>query len=223
MHTHKFIAGLCVGIAAIVLAPTQVLAQSLLVDDFSTGAYQVDAYAGSPDLHYSSGTMLGGVRGTYVLAAPELPLHQRPASLSIPPGGPLILETGFQVNHRLELVYGRDAAGNQAPLNLDTRSYDRIRVWFDGCDVSENFNIVLFAAGGRHYSLGINTTPEHRPFCIDFPLGKFLIPEADRADIDFIALILQTGSAMGATDFALRSVSLLGPADIGWASCWVAP
>ena len=41
---------LCIGIVAILLAPTQVLAQLLLIDDFTSGTYQVAVYAGAPDL-----------------------------------------------------------------------------------------------------------------------------------------------------------------------------
>jgi hypothetical protein len=220
MHASKPLSTLFTLLVAVALAPNAALAQSLLIDDFTTGDYQVDAYPSAPDSSYQIGAMLGGIRSTYLSATATLPQHQRPASLSIPVGGPLIIDTGFQVKHRLELVYGL------SPLNLDTRVYSRLRVWFDGLDKTENFNIVLWAANGaRYYQLGLNLSANENASCVDFPLdnfGKAGIPEADRADIDSIALILQSGSAMGAADFALRSVSLVGPKDAGSASCTIA-
>jgi hypothetical protein len=223
MHPSKLLAALFAAITTLALAPGQANAQSLLIDDFTTGSYQADAYPSAPDSHFQSGVMLGGTRGTYLSTTSALPQHQRPASLSIPQGGPLILETGFQVTHRLELLYGWNSSGTGSPLNLDARGYNRIRVSFDGLDQTENFNIVLWSAdGARYYQLGINVPGLARSFCVDFPFDNFGsggLPETDRADIDFMAFIFQTGSAMGGTDFAIRSVSLIGPSNVGSASC----
>jgi hypothetical protein len=223
MHPTKLLTALFTALTTLAFVPSQALAQSLLIDDFTTGSYQADAFPSAPDTHFQSGAMLGGARGTSLSTTSSLPQHQRPASLFIPQGGPLILETGFQVTHRLELLYGWNSSGTQSPLNLDARGYNRIRVFFDGLDQTENFNIVFWSAGGaRYYQLGINASGLPRSFCIDFPFANFGsggVPEADLADIDYMAFIFQTGTPMGGTDFALRSASLIGPSGVGSASC----
>ena len=59
---------------------------------------------------------------------------------------------------------------------------------------------------------GVNQPGNSIPFTVDFPFNCF-VPNAgplpDFSDIDLIDLILQSGSAVGANDFAITKVEAL--------------
>lgn len=205
---------------AIVARPDAGLAD-LVIDDFTTGPLaRHDILCNLLDVT-RAGAMAGATRRTRLIVnQPPVPCAttnalRQPASLQVGPDGPLVVSTGLKTFHRLELSYGQDLANNNQPLSLDLTQRlhnDRIRVTFDASDLVENFNIVLYTAYGTPSSAialcGMNMNPGTNTFSVDFPFANFHtnVGTPDFQRVDFIILVLQSGSAIGANDFALRSV-----------------
>jgi len=185
----------------------------LVLDNFSTGAYRKQ-FASGDDVNVQTGSMIGGHRETAFLVCPPGPcgvsnrfgqsasMQIRPATKFAPSA--LVYSAGYKVFPRVDVVYG-----SAAPLNLALApTYDRIRVHFDGNDLVLNFNIVAFTAG-LYSQTGCNLLPSIGPVSIDFPLLDFSpgsgTPGADFNNITSIDFIFQSGSAVGANDWAVTS------------------
>jgi hypothetical protein len=199
--------------AVVLAAPPFAGAAERALDDFTTGPKVSFLFTGD-DTSQQAGTMVGGFRRTHFLVAPFPIAHG--GLFHIPAGGPLIVSCGYKVAHRLELIYGVDGSGANAPLNLDLSAYDRLVVDFDGSDAGINFNIVVFWASGAYYSIqGFNLDASNLPFSVTFPFSLFLptVPgfPVDWSDIDYIVIVAQTGSAIGANDYAIRGFKAVGP------------
>jgi hypothetical protein len=204
------ILALCAVVSA---APAIGAAAELVLDDFKTGPKVSFLFTGS-DAAPQAGSMVGGVRWTNFRVIPAPVAHG--GLFQIQAGGPLIVSTGYKVAHRLDVVYGFDAGGANAPLNLDLGAYDRLVVDFDGSDTGVNFNIVMFWASGIYYAIqGFNLSASNVPFSVSFPFANFApgvpgIP-LDVHDIDYIVVIAQTGSPIGANDYAIKTLKAVGP------------
>jgi hypothetical protein len=189
-----------------VVAPFSAQAQNLTIDNFSTAPYKKQLMSGS-DQHTQAGTMLGGSRYTDFVVCEPTPCHtafNQPGSFQIRPDrrgtSALIHSAGYKVYPRLVVEYG---AANPLQLNL-SGSYDRLRVNFDGSDQVVNFNIVVFSPSG-YYQSGCNLDLGTNPVSVDFPLADFSNSGGDFTNVSTIAYVMQTGSAVGANDWAITS------------------
>ena len=109
--------------------------------------------------------MLGGYRHTHLIVGDELanPLQQ-PGGLEILGSGHLVVNGGYQVYPRVEVTYGVDAMGQNAPLNENLAAAgDRFRLHFDAADRGLNVNVVVFT-GTSYALLGYNLPPSYQAF-----------------------------------------------------------
>jgi hypothetical protein len=193
-----------------------------VIDDFTTGLTTTPLALRTPNTNVrafqTGASVLGGVREEYFAIGGNN--FKQPAELDIVSdpngGGALAVTTGTQEFFQLLLYYGVDTHGNTAPLRyLPLPGCDRFRVTFDSSSVGINFNFEVWtpnAAGARastYFIDGLNTAPATTgsPSCIDFPFTKFG-PGQDfqHTGIDMMILILQSASAIGADDFALKKI-----------------
>lgn len=192
-----------------------------LIDDFTQG--RVNQEMEAPDrtvtLFQAAPNALGGVREEAYRNIIVTPLGQQ-GSLNIRHGN-LTLSSGVRDFFRIDLIYGHDLAGNLVPLRFRPAGCDRIRVTFDSSSRVVNFNIVAFspAPDGSllHFQAGTNMgpSPSTLPFCVDFPFSKFAggLPGTTQdfanAGIDLMDVILQSGSNIGANDFAVTKIEAI--------------
>jgi hypothetical protein len=188
---------------------------SLVVDDFASGQYSVTL---RPDGHrvlvVRRGSMIGGRRLTIFSSAPS-PFNRR-AILNIAPDDTsvLVIDTGIHVSHRLEMYYGFDLRNGQIvprPLNLDLRCFSKFRVHFNSNDLMVNFTMQVTAGNnpGNRASHAVNVPAHETAFVVDVPFSDFVTnagPLPDFIDIDLIDIISQTGSAIGANDYAITLI-----------------
>ncbi len=185
----------------------------VVIDDFNSGPFAGDRtdqviinppnppgtlQPGTFTEAQQSGTMVGGHRALTFFASDnpgEQTLHVDVGS------GALKLAQGDGVRHRVDMAWGVDAAGANAPLNLDLSGEDRLRVTFLENTGLLNVNFVLFSDGGaKHWSMGLNVPARDERFTVDFPFSSFLagVPSdgpLPAGDIDLIAMVTQSGPA----------------------------
>jgi hypothetical protein len=193
---------------AVAVAWPSIAAAQLTIDDFTTGP-KVSFLVSGSDSGVQPGSMVGGFRRTNFIVAPFPVAH--PGLLQVRAGGPLIVSCGFKVAHRTEVSYGLDGTGANVPLNLNLSANNRLIVDFDASDAGLNFNIVLYWASGALWAIqGFNLAASDVPFSVVFPFAGFTpgVPgtTVDFADIDYIAVIAQTGSAIGSNDYAITGI-----------------
>jgi hypothetical protein len=194
-----------------------------VIDDFTTGYTTAPLALRTPNTStraFQTAFVPGNVREEYFAIGSNN--FAQPAELDIVNdprgGGALAVTTGTQEFFQLLLYYGVDTHGNTAPLGyFPAWGCDRFRVTFDSSSVGINFNFEVWtpnAAGtpaSTYFVDGLNTSPavSGSPSCIDFPFTKFG-PTQDFAHtgIDMMILILQSGSVIGANDFALKKIEL---------------
>ncbi len=192
---------------------------AIAIDNFRTGLTPRTPIVCNVNDTVQPGSMVGGIRHTRLIvneagaSCSVSNKYRQTASMQVRPSA-LIVNSDFKVFHRLEVFYGHDELKQNRPLNLDLTegglNNRRIRIAFEAMDLVENFNIVLFMKDGSARSqCSINLNPSTNPFTVDFPLDSFgvALGDADYADVDYIALIFQSGSAMGSNDFAVKSVT----------------
>lgn len=185
-----------------------------LVDDYASGSYR------SPDLttgtidNYAPGTMLGGVRRTRFRVANNP--YQFPSTLLVAPPevATLVVSSGFKGSTVLQIHYGLPAPGSVKPLNADLSCYGRFQVRFTAVDLPLNVNVqVKSASSPSVYQCGLNTAAHTNGFVANFPFDCFVTndpahPPVDWTDIDRVALLIQSGSAVAANDYAIRTFKL---------------
>jgi len=180
--------------------------------------------------------LAGGVR-SMLLRTTGNPFHQ-PAEVDVvnnpTGGGALVLTSGAREFIRLEYYYGFNLTGAQfVPLGLyPTADCDRIRFTFDSNARGLNFNVEFLAPrNGVHNAMrfisGVNIDqgPSTNPFCVDFPFSRFsgvlvsdgspVSPDFSSSGIDFIMMIMQSGSNIGADNFAVKKIEFVNGATAG--------
>lgn len=227
-------------LAVLLLVPTAAWPQCQVIDDFTTGKYRVRLDTpNATTTNYAdpkraqTGTMLGGVRVTAFLVAGN-PFGQ-PGELNVAKSGPqLVISEGTRQFFRLDMQYGQDTNFNNVPLGYSPTGCDRFRVTFDSNSRVLNFNTLVFSPGTTYYQLGINmdASPSPAPFCVDFPFDNFIkggtstkgLQNFAGDGIDFLDFIFQSGSAIGANDFAVTKIETVSPATAIASPCtFVAP
>jgi hypothetical protein len=207
------VAGALLAVAA---APTPA---DVIIDDFRSGPLRRAAVQCATFDELQSIATAAFVRRTRLIAGDIATPCGQPAgyagvaAVAIAPSGPLTVSTDYRVGHRLELLYGQDLARNNLPLNLDFTEGGRpgpvIRVKFRAMDLIENFSLVLYMKdGASRAGCSENLSPATAGFTMEFPLASFVtqLGVPDYRDVDYLMLIAQGGSAMGANDFSLDSI-----------------
>jgi hypothetical protein len=218
-------------VAAFSVAATRYTAAQLLIDNFSTGAYQKTLITGE-DSNTQPGKMWGHSRWTVYGSCPnsncsgggvgDNPFGQ-PNSFEIKSGsspshGALIFNSGYKTYPYLALKYGYGKA-----MKEDLAStYDRIRVHFDGANQSINFNIQVFSNNGSlHSEIGCNLQSPGgfmTPFSADFPF-KYFTPGTSTGGADFSGInymIFELGESEGPNmeaDYAVTSIKAIPKSD----------
>jgi len=211
---------------AVAIAMSGTAVAQLVLDDFSTGPYQKEMKSGTA-VNVQTGGMIGGHRETVFFVCPPGPCglsnpFAQSASIQIRPAtkvapSALVQSGGYKVGPRLDVQYG--SAG---PLNLALApTYDRLRVTFDASDLVVNFNILAFT-NTLYSQTGCNLLPSITPVTIDFPFVYFTPGKgtsgADFTNITVLDFIFQSGSAIGANDWAVTSFQAIPtgapPADV---------
>jgi hypothetical protein len=226
------------------LAQTCPSGAATLIDNFTKGHVGPLLLTGanqSLDRHQLAANVPGGVRREFFENTAN-PFRQVAefGVLSDPTdptgGGALVVGTGAREFFRIELFYGIDVNNNLAPLHYFPPSdCDRFRVTFDSSDLGVNFNFEAWTpANGVPDQIvfddGINMDGSTGPFCIEFPFAHFgtntqnATQDFVHTGIDLILPILQSGSATGANDFALKRIELAGGnGSVNGVPCTIAP
>jgi hypothetical protein len=202
---------------SLAVADASCSSSSLVIDDYSSGQYRVTLRpAGRLVMAVRRGSMIGGSRLTIFSSAANR-FNQR-ATLDIGPGdsSALVIDTGIHVSHRLEMYYGFDLRRGQViptPLNLDLSCFSKFRVHFNAND--QGINVTMQVTAGNNpgnraqHALNIPGHTDGAPFVVDFPFSDFepnAGPLPNFTDIDLIDIISQTGSAIGANDYAITLI-----------------
>ena len=229
--TQNAILRIALAIAAIA-AISRFAGAQLLIDDFSTGAYQKTLTKGT-DTNLQTGSMIAGSRQTgFVACSPASACKNanpfgQPSSFQIKPKtkttpNALIFNSGYKSQAYLAVAYGY---GSPMNLNLST-GYDRIRVTFDDADQTVNFNLLVFSNGGALYSqTGCNLADPGllKSFTVDFPFSDFTpgggTPGADFGGINYMYFLFDAAQgAYNGEDWAVTSFQAIPigapPADI---------
>lgn len=199
----------------------QINGDELVIDNFTTGSYKVELSNGS-DIKYKTGstnTIVGGVRQTYFsVSQPTTGGFNRSSVLDIREGGPMIIESGLKAYFGIYLCYGYDIQGNTNSLNLKLkqRGFNRFRINLDSSDLEMGYAIQVWDKNNNRATLFGEQTMKDRysPSYVDFPFADFESGYPNPIDwdaIDFVIVLFQSGSAIGANDFAVTSIVALPP------------
>ena len=236
MFTRTRFFMIAVSFIAMAIGP-QFAFSTVTIDDFKTGTTGRIRHVCGVRTYIQRGLMVGGTRLTHMtINEPPLCLGGNPyrqtASLQVRKEGMLLLNNDYGVHARLDMRYGQDKSGANAPLNLDLTEgslNDRIRLTFKGNDLYKNSQITVYMHDGTsRSSCGFYVPPmtDNIPFTMDFPFSIFNVEPAlgpsDYTDVDYISLMFQSGSAIGSNDLALTSVVATNgasPATILLSSC----
>lgn len=183
-------------------------AQSLTLDDFTTGQYVVTINnVNTKDLHYAPlppGSPLGAARGTLFEAG--INPYKQPSRFQtekltgLPTPGICIVDVGFGVDAYLDMGYGFTLQGQQAPLNLDLGTYSALQLNFAGISTSGYLllDITLFPASGSYYNFEVLLPPSAVPYVETIPISSF-------ADFNGVHLTQSIASNISSIDIQLES------------------
>jgi hypothetical protein len=192
-------------------------AQDLTIDDFTTGHYQSPGYtSGLIHRNIQTGSMMGGSRDTNMWicdtnkkgeCALANPYHQASSYGFLPAKGgqpaAMVQTGGYFAGPRIDMGYGY-----QTSLNADFTPYQKIRVNFTGLTEGLNFNIQPHT-GGPYAQGGCNLPAYAGKFSVELPLSKFVQTQGfSFADVTYMDVIFQSGSAIGTVSFGITSIEL---------------
>jgi len=210
----------------LLLAAGMAWPQCKVIDDFTTGIAQLDLRVSGTgtDTNTQTGSMIGGLRRMNFLTAgnPFLQLGEA----KVEKGGPLTVSNGVREFFRLEVFWGIDSSGHIVPLGYVPSGCDRVRVTFDSNSAVVNFNVQVDTPVAL-FQDGINLPqgPATLPFCVDFPFSEFVTntpgakPNFAAQGITYMDMVLQSGSAIGANNFAITKIETLDPVTAAAAPC----
>jgi hypothetical protein len=193
-------------------------AQSLTIDDFSTGSYQARLMRPDTKTDIQCGSsIIGGCRQTtFQIQRND---YDQPNTFEIrgpgvlaPRQHELIVATGPGAYHSVNLFYGIDKAGNLAPLNLNLlgAGYDRFVVNIGNTNVLLNFTMQVWTSGS-YSQLSYNVFHSGvMPFPYSFRFSDFVhdpsFPGADFSNIEYIFIVVQTATLGGGGDYVFTSI-----------------
>jgi hypothetical protein len=192
---------------------------SFTIDDFTAATQNLSVTDGVQENFKKAppGSPLIGDSRLIVLRVekPGVPALAKAATLDIGDGH-LVVQSGIQVLSRIEVFYGRGSNSEAIPLHHNLSGHKKFRLHFLASDSGLNINMQVRAENnpGIDAQSGVNIDghPDGVPFVVDFAFDTF-VPNAgplpDFADINEITLIIQSGSVIGAIDYALTRIEAL--------------
>ena len=170
----------------------------MIIDDFLSGPHTMTVTSGQ-DEDVQPGAMVGGQRFTRLLTASTF---GHPGTLSVGGPGGLVLSTGVDVFHRLEIEYG-----NQGQLlGVDLNGMSSIRTTFATNDLMVNYNVLMADLLGGWVVNGVNTGGVTD---VDLPLDGFKGPGIDPDQISAVSLVFQTAAVRAGNDYQVTSLELV--------------
>jgi len=204
--------GFCIAVIALVWTPLQSSAQTLTLDDFTSGAYV--KRINNPnvhDLHFAAlppNSRLGQARQTFFEAGSNL--DGQWSTLDIGKGR-LVVDAGFGCASYISTGYGFTLAGAEVPLGLDLYGYSGFQLNFQGVATSEELIVVItvWPQSGVPYNFEVVLpSPNPNAFSLSFPFSGFKggggggLTQADVSNINFIVVQAEGLSAsFGITSF----------------------
>jgi hypothetical protein len=184
----------------------------ILVDDFTTGpdtlVIETTGLIENRTQSDDTGHILGGVRCTHFKVT-DNPFN-RPSHLDIR-GGRLVVDNAIRSEHATWLLYGWDeACGPRGMSNLDLSQHEGLRFDFGGLDQDTAGAIVVWGGGGiSSIPFGVAAGgPRH----VDVRRADFS-GSAEWTDVNYIAIVIQSGGAVPSHDYAIRSIWVLPTLD----------
>ena len=185
-----------------------------VIDDFSSGpfqaSYETRSGADVTDSQIETGTMRSGQRRWDLLLRGNSGLH---AAVETQGAHGFRFTSDIGVAHRFDWHYGTQAA----PMSLDLRGYNALRLHFLAVPRGLNFNVLLYFRGqpDNYAQLGVNIVPHDAPFDLDFSFDSFraVIADpsrpADFSQVSSIYIVTQSGGYVGngGEGFTLAAVS----------------
>jgi hypothetical protein len=183
----------------------------VLIDDFSTGAYNLTIHA-NRDLSMQQGAMAGGVRCTLLDAKDPNP-YGRPSQLGLGTGH-MFVETGVRVDHAIILMYGWDkTCAGAGKMSLNLSGLDRFRIDFDlvSLDLAGAMSVWspspdgIQPEGFSSISICVDGVAADVSFTCDMPFGAFA-GNVDWSDVQYIGIVFQSAGTIMAHEYAINSI-----------------
>ena len=185
----------CMAVMAVVWIPLLSFAQTLTLDNFTSGTYVKHlSNAQTQDTHYAKlppHSPLGAARQTFFVVSPNPYAQQSTLDIG---KGICIVDAGFGTVPGLDIGYGFTLSGTEVPLGLDLGGYSAFQLNFAGIATSEDLGaiIAVFLHSGGNYASELVLPTYANPISIDFPFSGFNKPggltQADVSDIDYIVI-----------------------------------
>jgi hypothetical protein len=202
----------CIALIALVWIPVQASAQTLTLDDYTSGAYVKRIINPNVhDLHYAAlppNSPLGAARQTLFEAPSNL--DRQWSTLDVDKGH-LVVDAGFGCASYISTSYGFTLAGADAPLGLNLDGYSGFKLNFQGLATSEELIVVITVwpkSGGYYNFEVVLPSPNPNAFSLSFPFSGFVggggggLTQADVNNINFIVVQAEGLSAsFGITSF----------------------
>jgi hypothetical protein len=123
--------------------------QAIVFDDFSSGAYDSGPVT-SNTIAWQNGTMINGVRGTFV-GITSNPLSETARLRIVPGSGAFIASSGLSLDAFFQAAYGfanGSTSVGSNPLNINLMTQSQLRVTFLGSDLPMVATAIVFTNNG---------------------------------------------------------------------------
>jgi hypothetical protein len=170
----------------------------MILDDFLSGPHTATVPSGQ-DEDVQPGLMIGGKRFTRLLIDSTF---GHPGTISVGGPGGLVVSTGVDVFHRLEVGYG----SQEQLLGVDLNGMTAIRTTFAANDLVVNYNVLLADLLGGWVINGVNTDGVTD---VDLLLDEFKGPGIDRDQISAVSLVFQTAAMRAGNDYQVTSLEIV--------------
>jgi hypothetical protein len=212
-------------------AATAARAQSLTIDDFTTGPVSIQ-FAGAKQTtdidkvtSQKGSGIIGGLRSTILsLQLDNNPYLQnagmqiRPATATAPAA--LVFGEGFDVDARIDMTYGYNISPKKQ-LKLDLTPYDRFRATFAGFNGFDDFVTQAYSGTdlGAVSEWACDVPATVATFTVDMPFAN-AVGNADLSKVTALAYVFQS-SGQGGQDFGLTKLEAVTadtpPGDVTYA------
>lgn len=188
-----------------------------VIDTFVDGALHQQMPATFASSYRAAPSALGKVRQTSALATDTQGLGLV-SNLDIG-GHHLIVSSGLYSSFGLYLGYGYDLNGNSGGMHENFSGCDRVRITFEASDLELGYAVQVWDGAGAVATLdgAVSAAGQLSPFSADFLKDDFKGSDAegnprpiDWTNITYVIVLFQSGSAIGANDFAVRSIVAQG-------------
>lgn len=173
------------------------------IDDFQTGPDAMTLSTTGLVQKAQAGTMLGGNRCVALTVTGNT--YARPASVELraDPQGYLAVDTGVGVDHSLMLLYGYDDQCNARPLDEDLSDFAAFEIRLAALDLDVAGAIAVWTPTGTASApLDIQAGSTVKTINFDTFTGT-----PDWAHVQHLIFEVQSGGAVAAHDYLLRSIS----------------